>query len=209
MDAKQAQIDSIHVKLRESSAILGQERSRLEILRKETKEREERKLKISNLRRAVEEERARLNQMQQQYGPLKSESEMRLGDADKGLAIPAGALPANVLSSINPTSSSHQPQVLDQAQRQVLATLPPAHILRARVNAYTTNNEALSENVRSLQIKSSELAAKYRKIISVCTGVAEADVDSHLGNLVRAMESEPADLELGRVREFLQRVDAV
>lgn len=207
MDAKQAQIDSIHVKLRESSAILGQERSRLDALRKETKEREERKLKISNLRRAIEDERARLSQMQQQYGPLKSESEMRLGDADKGLAIPAGALPANILSAINP--SSHQPQILDQAQRQVLATLPPAHILRARVNAYTANNEALSEDVRSLQIKSSELAAKYRKIISVCTGVAEADVDNHLGNLVRAMESEPADLELGRVREFLQRVDAV
>jgi hypothetical protein len=207
MDAKMAKIDSIHVKLRESSAILGQERSRLDAMKKETKERDERKLKISNLRRAAEEERARLTQMQQQYGRLNGEAEMRLGDADKGLAIPGGAIPANVLSNINP--SSHQPQVLDQAQRQLLASLPPAHILRARVNAYTANNEALAEDVRSLQIKSSELAAKYRKIISVCTGVAEEEVDKLLNNLLRSMESEPADLELGRIREFLQRVDGV
>src|SRR3954464_10353454 len=108
MDAKQAQIDSIHVKLRESSALLGQERSRLDALRKETKEREERKLKIANLRRAAEEERSRLAQLQQQYGQINNEGDMRLGDADKALAIPGGAIPANVLSNINP--SPHQPQ---------------------------------------------------------------------------------------------------
>jgi ankyrin repeat protein len=207
MDAKQAQIDTIHVKLRESSAILGQERSRLDSLKKETKEREERKMKIANLRRASEEERAKLAQMQKQYGRLNGEAEMRLGDADKGLAIPGGAVPANVLSSINP--GSHQPQVLDPAQRQVLASLPPSHILQARLNAYKANNEALSEGVQGLKIKSSELASKYRKIISLCTGVAEEEVDNHLNNLLRSMESEPADLDLGRVREFLQRVDAV
>lgn len=207
MDAKQAQIDAIHVKLRESSAILGQERNRLESLKKETKEREERKMKIANLRRASEEERAKLTQMQKQYGRLNGEAEMRLGDADKGLAIPGGAVPANVLSNINP--GSHQPQVLDPAQRQVLASLPPSHILQARLNAYRANNEALSEGVQSLKVKSSELASKYRKIIGLCTGVAEEEVDNHLGNLLRSMESEPADLDLGRVREFLQRVDAV
>lgn len=179
MTAKQAKIDSIHIKLRESSALLGQERSRLEALRATTKARDERALKTANLRRALDDERARLAQLQAQYGPLASTGEMRLGDADKGLALPADALP------------------------------PPAHILRARVAAYAANNELLRESVRALKVKSSELAGKYRRIISVCTGVPEKDVDEHLGGLIRAMESEPADLELGRVREFLSRVDAV
>ena len=195
------------MKLRESSAILGQERSRLEALKKETKEREERKMKIANLRRATEDEGARLAQMQKHYGRLNGEGEMRLGDADKGLMVPSGAILANVLPNINP--GSHQPQVLDPAQRQILASLPPAHILQARLNAYKANNEALSEGVQSLKVKSSDLASKYRKIISLCTGVAEEEVDNHLNNLLRSMESEPADLDLGRVREFLQRVDAV
>jgi hypothetical protein len=204
MNAKQAQIDAIHVKLRESSAILGQERSRLEMLKKETKEREERELKIANLRRASEEERARLLQMQQQYGQPNGEVDMRLGDADKTLAVPD---PTHVLSNIN--QNPHQPQTLDQAQRQVFASLPPTHVLRARVNAYTANNDALAEDVRSLKAKSSELALKYRKIISLCTGVAIDDVDKQINNLLRSLESEPEDLELGRIREFLQRVDGV
>ena len=205
MEAKQTQIDSIHMKLRDSSAALGEERRRLEGLQAHAKEREERKLKIANLMRAAEEERVRLSQMQQQYGQMNGEVEMRLGDADKGLAIPAGAVPANILSNINP--NPHQPQVIDQAQRQLLASLPPTHVLRARVSAYKSNNDALTEDVRGLQSKSSELAAKYRRIISLCTRVDENKVDGVLDNLLRAVESEQNDVELGRVRDFLQRVD--
>jgi regulatory protein SWI6 len=207
MDAKQAQIDAIHVKLRDSSAALGKERSRLEAMQQQAKEREERKLKIANLTKAQDEERARLVQLEQQYGQMNSDGEMKLGYADKGLAIPAGAIPANILSNINP--NHHQAQVLDQAQRQLLSSLPPAHILLARVNAYKANNEALSESVRALQSKSSDLAAKYRKIISLCTHVDENKVDSVLDSLLRAVESEQDDVELSRVREFLHRVEGV
>lgn len=205
MNAKQAQIDTIHAQLRDASAALGKDRSRLDEERQKAKEREERKLKIANLRRAAEEERARLTQMQQQYGQMNGEIEMRLGDADKGLAIPAGTVPANILSNINP--NPHQSPVLDQAQRQLLASLPPTHVLRARVNAYTANNDALTESVRSLQAKNSELATKYRKIISLCTGVEEDNIDDTIHNLLRSLESEPDTVDLGRIREFLQRVE--
>lgn len=204
MAAKQSQIDAIHVSLRDSSAACGKERSRLDASRLHAKAIQERQHKISNLKRASDEERARLNQMQQQYG-LVAEGDMQLGDADQGLAIPAGAVPANILSNINP--NHHQPQVLDQAQRQLLASLPPTHVLRARVNAYKSLNETLSQFVRGLQSKSSELADKYREIISLCTNVEESNIDGFLNNLLRAVESEQEDVELARVREFLSRVD--
>ncbi|KAH8596060.1 hypothetical protein B0O99DRAFT_686109 [Bisporella sp. PMI_857] len=206
MSAKQVQIDAIHAKLRTASATLGIERARLTDLKKSAKERDELKLKIANLRRAADEERIRLSQMKQQYGHSSSATEMRLGDADEGLAIPS-TVPTNVLANINP--NPHQPQVLDQAQRQVLASLPSTHVLRARVNSYRANNDGLQESIRDLSSKNSDLAAKYRKIISLCTGVAEGEVDSVLHNLLRAVESEHNDVELGRVREFLQRVDSV
>lgn len=205
MAAKQSQIDAIHVSLRDSSAACGKERGRLDASRLHVKAIQERQHKISNLKRATEEERARLSQIQQQYGSGVAEDAMQLGDADQGLAIPAGAVPANILSNINP--NHHQPQVLDQAQRQLLASLPPTHVLRARVNAYKAINESLSENVRGLQSKSSELADKYREIISLCTNVEENNVDGFLDNLLRAVESEQEDVELARVREFLSRVD--
>lgn len=206
MKAKQNQIDAIHVSLRDSSAACGKERGRLDASRLHVKAIQERQHKVSNLKRAVEEERARLNQLQQQYGSVVTQDEIHLGDADQGLAIPAGAVPANILSNINP--NHHQPQVLDQAQRQLLASLPPTHVLRARVNAYKADNESLAENVRGLQSKSSELAGKYREIISLCTNVDESNVDGFLDNLLRAVESEQDDVELARVREFLSRVDS-
>jgi regulatory protein SWI6 len=205
MKAKQSTIDSIHASLRDSSAALGKSRNHLEEIHERARHRQDLKLKLANLTRAVEEERSRLAQMQQQYGQLNGEDELQLGDADKGLAIPTGAFPANILSNINPTA--HQPQVLDQAQRQLLASLPPTHVLRARVNAYKGNNETLEEGLQGLKSKSSELAAKYRKIIGLCTQVEEDRVDTHLESLLRAVESESDDVELSRVREFLNRVD--
>ena len=204
MKRKQSTIDEIHVALRDSSAALGKSRNRLDTIHEKAKHRDELKLKIANLTRAADEERSRLSQMQQQYGQLNGEGEVQLGDADKGLAIPTGAFPANILSNINPTP--HQPQVLDQAQRQLLASLPPTHVLRARVNAYKDNNESLTQDVQELENKSSNLAATYRKIISLCTQVEEKSVDGLLDNLLRAVESEQDEVDLSRIRDFLVRV---
>jgi uncharacterized coiled-coil DUF342 family protein len=205
MNAKQTTIDSIHAQLRDSSAGLGKARNKLDEAHEMDRSREDLKLKIANLNRAVEEERSRLTELQQQYGRLNGEGELKLGDADNGLTIPSGAFPANILSNINPTA--HQPQVLDQAQRQLLASLPPTDVLRARVQAYKANNDKLEEDVQGLKKKSSELAVKYRKIISLCTGTDESRVDGQLDSLLRALESENDDVELSRVREFLNRVD--
>jgi regulatory protein SWI6 len=207
LEAQQDKINKLHRELRDASSDMGARRRRLEAAQAAQKERKTRELKIHNLQIAVEEQRSRLLHMQQQYGQMDGEVSMKLGDADEGLAIPAGALPANILSNINP--NSHQPLVLDQAQRQLLAsTLPPAHVLRARVNAYKSNNQELEEGVRGLQAKSSDLAAKYRRIIASCIQAPEDKVDTVLENLLRAVESEN-DVELGRVREFLSRVDGV
>ncbi|RFU29853.1 hypothetical protein B7463_g6475, partial [Scytalidium lignicola] len=207
MESKQATIDSIHSKLRESSAQLGEERRRLESLLERSKALEERTLKISNLKRAVEEEKVQLSNLQQ-HQSISNGTPMNLGDADQLLSLPA-AIPTNILSSISLSSSQqlHTPAVLDQAHRHLLASLPSPAVLRARVSAYKTNNAALKDKVRALESESTELAAKYRKIISLCTRVEEANVDGVLENLLRAVESEANDVELGRVREFLARVE--
>lgn len=204
MEKKQNVIDELHSQLRTASGELGEQRRRLEGYQGEANDRDLRKLKTTNLMRAYEEERSRLAQMQGQYGQMNGEVELQLGDADKGYSIPEQA--ANILSRINPRPN--QLLVISAPERQALATsLPPAHVLRARVNAYKANNQGLEESVRNLQSKSSELAGKYRQVISLCTGVEETNVDNVLENLLRAVDSEQDDVELTRVREFLQRVD--
>jgi hypothetical protein len=205
MDKKQAVIDDLHTQLRDASGELGEQRRRVETLQAEANERESRKRKHSNLMRAYEEERLRLSQLQAQYGQVSSDSEMQLGDADAGLGIATKA--TAVLSKIN---SDHQGPVIDRADRQFLASaLPSIHVLRVRSNAYAENNKSLEANVRGLQSKSSELANKYRTIIGLCTGVDETKVDEQLDNLLRAVESEPTEVELARVRDFLQRIESV
>lgn len=51
----------------------------------------------------------------------------------------------------------------------------------------------------------------YRRVVSLCTGVAEDKVDEALPSLVAAIESEKGVMDgegdVGRVREFLRRVD--
>lgn len=206
MDKKQAIIDDLHVQLREASGTLGERRRRVEALQGEANEREARKLKASNLERAFQEEESQLLQLQSQYNHMDIDTKMELGDADKGLTIPEKA--AGVLSKI--VVNQHQPLVIERGDRQLLSsTLPPAHTLRARLNAYQTINQDLEERVKDLQSKDSELAAKYRKIIALCTGVDESRVEKSIESLVRSLESERQDLESGRVREFLTRVDAV
>ncbi|KAI9733816.1 MAG: transcriptional regulator swi6 [Claussenomyces sp. TS43310] len=194
MQAKQTVIDSLHAQLRESSAKLGEERRHLEELQIRAKERAERTQKIANLRRAEEEERARLGQMKQQGHMTNGDIDMMPGDADKAFAI----LPPNIPSSA---------LMLDP---RLAASLPSTSALKARLNAYTANNDALEAEVRGLKSKSRDLEAQYRKVISMCTQVPEERINNNmLDSLLKAVDSENSDVELARVREFLQKVEAV
>lgn len=87
--------------------------------------------------------------------------------------------------------------------------LPSAAILRARTLAYRQINSRLEGQAKMLHSQSSELEAKLRLVVSLCTGVDEARVEEMVGGLVTAVESEREggdDVEVGRVREFLRRV---
>lgn len=204
LNSKQSVIDTIHTKLRDSSALLGEERRRLDTLQSRARIREERRLKVSNLMRATEDEQNRYTGNLHRYGQPMSMTTpaLKIGDADTSFALPALLLEGETSELL----MSRQVQQ-DPNQRQLLASLPSAAVLRHRLAAYTTNNEALDSNVRALKRKSAELATTYRKIIGICTKTEESKVDEVIEGLLRAVESERGDVEIGRVREFLSRVE--
>lgn len=84
---------------------------------------------------------------------------------------------------------------------------------QATVTAYSSLNSRLSGYLAQLRKRDGELEAKYRRVIALCTGVPEDAVDGVLGQLVLAVESEgesgAAGQDVGRVREFLRRVEMV
>lgn len=202
LQSKQSLIDQTHAKLRETSSLLASERRRLALLRQKANERKERRQRIANLYRNNKEQLALLSApTTNPRGPLLDpRPDIKIGEADAGLEIDTTILP--------PSPESSQIEALTPAQREYLASLPPADVLLARVSAYKKNNSKLQAQTKSLKSRSSELESQLRKIVALCTGVQEDSVDGMIGALVAAVESErEEDVEMGRVREFLRRVE--
>lgn len=98
---------------------------------------------------------------------------------------------------------------LDASTSIDVGTLPNATILRARLQALRARSEATRKTVGSLKGRSKDVEVKYRRVVALCSGVPEADVDAVIDGLLRAVESEKDGLEIGRVRRFLGGVDGV
>ncbi|KIW08704.1 uncharacterized protein PV09_00651 [Verruconis gallopava] len=175
----QDRIDAHTASVREISNQQKQLSAEIERIQAKKRQREERRQKIENLRRAVSEMRERSKQNAQLVGDIK------LGDADKEFG------------GDDPTDGAGAgPQTL-----------------MARCAAYSALNQRLNQHLQQLRARDSELEAKYRRVIALCTGVPEDSVDGVLQQLVQAVESEgdPSSNgnDVGRVREFLRRVEMV
>jgi regulatory protein SWI6 len=63
---------------------------------------------------------------------------------------------------------------------------------------------------RKLKEKDGQLEQMYRKVVSLCTKVEESRIEECLESLVAALDSEEGEgVEVGRVREFLRKVEGV
>jgi hypothetical protein len=141
--------------------------------------------KIINLSRGREDELKRLAKLEQSQGPLDDRS--ILWEAD--------------LQSL--------PGLGNQSEWRDDGSIPSATVLRARIQALRNRTELTRTGVASLKSRSKDIEIKYRKVVALCTGISEEEVDMILDGLVRAVESEKSELEVGRVRRFLGGVDTV
>ncbi|KAI0016822.1 start control protein cdc10 [Xylariomycetidae sp. FL0641] len=87
--------------------------------------------------------------------------------------------------------------------------VPSATVLRARIQALRNRTDLTRAGVASLKGRSKEVEVKYRRVVALCTNSQVAEVDSHIDNLLRAVESEKHELDMGRVRRFLGGVDSI
>jgi regulatory protein SWI6 len=178
----QDRIDSTTSHIREISAQQKELSTHAEANQSRARDRQERKRRIQNLRRAVAEMRERVPLSKKANGAAGSVSpqHMEIGEADVEFAVP------------------DSPQL----------PLPDSGTLTSRLSTYKSLNASLSAHLTSLKARDTELEAKYRKVVALCTNVSEEKIDTVLGQLVMAVESEPEN-DLGRVREFLRRVEAI
>lgn len=203
------QIDRLNEQLREFSALQQADLERLQELKDRVKLRSERQAKVANLKRAIQDrktEAAHQKPRQPRASPRPNGPEL---DPEPHWLSSEQAT-ADLLPPINSSPSASATPT--PAQLTLLRDHIPdtPSLLRARLHAYYDHNADLRRQADELKSRSSELEVLYRKVVALCTGVPEERVEESLGQLVSAVESERGGLgegEVGRVREFLRRVD--
>jgi regulatory protein SWI6 len=194
LQQKQSLIDQTHLALREATSLLADERRRLASLEQKATTRNHLRQQCANLRRANALHRA---EFARNGAPGALKEDVKIGEADAGLQIDASLF-----------NSSTDPENLTPQQIAALAAMPSTAVLQARKEAYQVTNMRLEQQKTQLKSQSFELEAQMRRIVSLCTGVEEGKVDEMLEGLQAAVESERGgEVDVGRVREFLRRVE--
>ena len=226
---KQDTIDQTNELITQLSTQQKQEQQRLESLRARLRLRQDRAKRISNLKRWLEPQRHMLSV---NAGDIDLHEKKRIGYADvegAGMLIKEDDLPyelrqagdhldcrasdgAPYLSTTIPLDPATLKQVSHQPQYQAYAVqqLPAASVLQQRLHTYTNANGALLKRSKMLKEKDGQLEMMYRKVVSLCTKVEENRIEECLEGLVAALDSEEGEgVEVGRVREFLRKVEGV
>ncbi|KAF4458617.1 start control cdc10 [Fusarium albosuccineum] len=187
MKSKQASLDTLHSTLRTTSTQLGEARRSLEHLSATLKKQQLARQKVSNLSHAREDEQVRLMQEQSRTSQPNPSSSWET------------ELSAMLEAADDTSGGGFSGEGL----------LPSAALLRARVRAVEGRREMTRKMVSALKGRSRDVEVKYRRVVALCTGVQEDEVDAVVDGLLKAVESEHEELEIGRVRRFLGGVEGV
>lgn len=179
LKAKQETLDELQTALRANSSRLAETRRNLDVVKEKAKQQQINRQQVANLSRELESLQYRMGHMDNGQAASQSNSAAAWEDElERALS-----------------SADHQP------------ALPDANIIRARLKATTDILNSMKDKVSNLKGTSRDIEYKYRRLVALAANCPESQVDDLLEGLVRAVESEKGELEIGRVRKFLGGVD--
>lgn len=188
---KQDALDELHGGLRTSSTRLAETRRHLENIREKVKQQQLHRQKVANLSRELENIQYRMGSIDQERASSQNNS--------------AATWEEELDTAVSSASSQSDPQ--SQPSKGGVPALPDANILRARLKATADVLSAMKGKVSGLRGSSRDTEYKYRRLVALAASCPEDQVDELLEGLVRAVQSEKGELEIGRVRKFLGGVD--
>jgi hypothetical protein len=220
---KQDAIDRTNELITQLSSQQKLEQQKLELLRERLRLRHDRTKRIANLKRWLEPQRHMLSV---NAGATDLHEKRRIGYADAegvGVIVNDEDLPFELRQASEHIirQASDGPSYLTTPLPLDPSTLPNQPIspllsqistafLRHCLETYTQSNTALLSRSRKLKEKDGQLEQMYRKVVSLCTKVEESRIEECLESLVAALDSEEGEgVEVGRVREFLRKVEGV
>ncbi|KAJ4330058.1 transcriptional regulator swi6 [Didymella glomerata] len=216
---KQDVIDQTNSTISTLSSLQKSEQARLEALRTRLRNRQDRAKRIANLKRWLEPQRHMLAATNAATD-LSARREVGYADAEgAGVRVSDADLPEDVRREgehlIRQASSGASylstplslPPTASLSQN--LSSIP-TNVIRQRILVYCQANAALLQRSRQLKDKDGQLEAMFRQVVALCTSVPEERVDEVLPGLCEALDSDPLEgVEVGRVREFLRKVEGV
>ncbi len=205
LQEKQDELNQKTRRLRDEGIALAKAKERLHELQAKAREEHELEQKNANLNRSNAELKSQLSQSNGQLANGMPD-QVVVGEADKGLDFD-GLLP--LVEQLFPSGEENIDfnGPLSVEQRAFLSSLERAEVVRGRTAAYQQHNADLETRADKLRGMGHELEGRYRKIVSICTGVEVDKVDDMMENLLQAVMSEQKEhVELGKVRDFLKLV---
>lgn len=211
---KQLLIDDIHSKLREQTVKLTDARKKLEILNSSETQISELNDKIHNIDKLIEEEETRFKEQTKDLvgnfddfnGDFDADEPFRVWEVYNEISklITEEDLSQDEDALIGKLKSKLDPSVLESVQS------PHSIILKARIKAYQKNENLLNEKISNLNRSLDLKEAKYKKIISLSTGIPDDKIDSMLEELIKAVESDGnnGDVDIQRVNDFLSKTES-
>ncbi|KAJ4417985.1 transcriptional regulator swi6 [Gnomoniopsis sp. IMI 355080] len=199
---KQDTLNELHSGLRTASTQLADTRRKTELVREKLKTQQLHRQRVANLARELENIQYRMGALSNEHGATQSSAASAWEDELANLRPSSPNTTTTTTTTTNTTSPT--------ATATTTATkLPDTPLLRARLAATTAVLASTRDKFAALHGSSRELETKYRRLVALAASCDEASVDDVLESLVRAVQSERGELEIGRVRKFLGGVDAV
>ena len=195
IEQKQQQHNAAISQLQNATRRYKEEEQKLEQLRKLVNSHAQKKQNCQNLRRALEEEKALCQTKFSSSNISLPSQHPKNPEPDQPYIIPEEVL------------SIHNVTQISEVQMALLKSISPTPVLRARVEAYQINSEGLKRTAGALHDRSADLEQRFRRVVALCTGVKEGEVDGVLDSLLEAVESDPPEVDTGRLSSFLRKVD--
>ncbi len=191
---KQNSIDNVHSQVRDSSLRLSETRQKLDNLRSSSSRLTELNQRSQNLEKAIALEDERF------------QKKKKTGTEYNGVYDPDDPFRVYPVVKLLQEGKTEE-EILQNPSLVPADDLPPIAILKARINAYKENQESFKSLASELKNKSRDLENKFRRVVSLCTGVTDDGVDGLLEGLVQAVESDREQVNINRVSTFLRKVD--
>lgn len=122
-----------------------------------------------------------------------------------GHSQPPYPTPPQISRRTPPTPTTRRPPKA-HAHAVSVDRLPPAAVLKARINAYKRNDKHLLTTLQTIKQKQTDLESKFRRVLSLCLKIDEHKVDAMLDGLLQAISSEdPQDVDTDEMQHFLKK----